>query len=122
MEIRAVDRLGTYLGTSLSHDFTCWERVSLLPYLNAYGGSRRWNDSRFGNLCENHRIGNSLVSIRYGVRTTYKFDTGIAFNLDVSGYDCVDPDGRLQVHERRRHGSSQRADQLIVSLGVSYDW
>ena len=122
VEIRVVDRLGTYLRTSLSHSFTVWEGLSLRPYLNAYGGSRRWNDARFGALREDRRIGNSLVSVRYGARATYKFDTGIAFSFDISGYDCVDPDGRAQVRERHRRGNSQRTDQLIVSLGVSYEW
>lgn len=122
-QTRAVEDLGTYVQIGMRREFGIVKGVlSMMPHIAFYGGSKRWNQRRYGNLIEDRAISAGLGTVDYGLRFAAPIKWGASFFVDICGYNALDERTRTQIRARRANGSTMKLDSCYVYSGLSWEF
>lgn len=121
VQIRVVSQLGTYVTPAFEHRFRPRKNLMITPYVRLFGGSRRWNRSRYGDLLHDRRLTQGLHSVAYGIKTVYALGSGFSVYADLTGYDAFRSDTRAQLKAKHPINNALR-DACFITLGVSWEF
>lgn len=122
VQVRGVQRLGTYCKTGLRRLIALGHDFSVRPQVEFYGGSERWNRNRYGTLAAGGDHGCGFCAVSYGMRLAYALGCGWSVYCDLLGYDALTGGVRRRISARRRDGAATSADEFILGLGLVFEY
>ena len=122
-QVRVVDGRGTFVRCGLKRVIeVAGGMFSIMPHVAMSGGSTRWNRCRYGDYDGKPRLSGGMGTVDYGISVLVPLGWGASFYVDISGYDAVDHDTRVQIRESRRHGMTRRTDAFVATSGVRWEF